>query len=568
MSQFDESSSRQTPVLIVGGGPIGMLAALMLAQSGIASTIVERRSERLTAPKAHAVNPRTLEICASLNVPVDEIYAAATPADEGGHVHFMATLAGTHFGSLPYERQDDAVKALTPFPLANIAQPKFEDILERQVNRNSAITLLRGVTCEQVVQDDQSVTATLRTGIDERRQLSSDYLLAADGANSRIRSQMDIAMVGPEAIEHFMMIHFKADLSDIIAEHPGILYLLMDPDAAGMLIAYDQAETWVLMHGCTPDEHDAAFFDAARCQSLIEAAVGQSVDAKVLDISPWTMSSQVASDYHRGRVFLVGDSAHRFPPAGGLGLNTGVGDAHNLCWKLASVMQGNADAELLHSYVTDRQPVAQMNSDQSLQNAALLLLLMELAHGSDPAEARQHFDGFCETGPGSTALEDCIDLQKPHFDSLNLQLGYDYSAEPQTMDSGQTDISTYRPSYRPGVRVPHSWVIKGDQRFSLLQLLSPTRFTLLVHRDRQDWLEAVNHCESDLQCLTDARDFTGVDGCWSDCLAAEGLAAILLRPDGHITRSFPTDVIASSTLLEQSLAHALRRPACAEKGAA
>ena len=122
-----------TQVLIIGAGPVGMLTALSLSQAGIQCVLVDKRLERLDAPKAHAVNPRTLEICQRLGVEADAIRAVGASHAEGGKVHFMDVLAGTCFGALPYERQDDGALAFTPWPLVNIPQPEFEGFLSRKL---------------------------------------------------------------------------------------------------------------------------------------------------------------------------------------------------------------------------------------------------------------------------------------------------------------------------------------------------------------------------------------------------------------------------------------------------
>ena len=523
-----------TPLLIVGAGPVGMLAALMLSHQGIATTVVERRTERMTAPKAHAVNPRTLEMCAALGLDVDEIYSRATPAEQGGWVQFMSTLAGVNFGTLPYERQDEGVRALTPYPLANIAQPAFEDILEQAVSERPDITLLSGHTCTVVRETDGGVVTTVETAAGEPRDISSHYVLAADGAGSRVRGMLGIEMEGPEALQHFMMIHFRADLSAMVAQHPGILYFLLDPEVNACLIAYDQADNWVLMHGCPPEQHHVDHFDPARCTELIEQAVGQAIPGvEVCNVSPWVMTSQVAAQYRRGRVFLGGDAAHRFPPAGGLGLNTGAGDVQNLCWKLAAVIRGEASPDLLDSYDPERKPVAEINSSQSLANAAKLFDFFALLYGPDPANARGYFDNYCRESLDSDELKDVVAAQKPHFDSLRLQLGYCYDPAGAELLLAR-DVGDYQPSYQAGFRLPHSWIDHDGERQSILALLPVDRFALLVRAGQEDWSGVVEQLDLPVALLVEGLDFSAADGDWGEGFDLAGAGALLLRPDGHI----------------------------------
>jgi len=150
-----------TPILIIGAGPAGQLSALSLARHGIASEIIDRRPDIGSAPKAHAVNARTLEICQSLGVDAEALRAEGASANDGGAVRFVGTLSGPEFGSLPYERQDEGALAHTPYPLTNIPQPKFEAALERHVRAEPLINMRRNVSCNSIDAGDAGVTATL-----------------------------------------------------------------------------------------------------------------------------------------------------------------------------------------------------------------------------------------------------------------------------------------------------------------------------------------------------------------------------------------------------------------------
>jgi 2-polyprenyl-6-methoxyphenol hydroxylase-like FAD-dependent oxidoreductase len=168
----------------------------------------------------------------------------------------------------------------------------------------------------------------------------------------------------------------------------------MDPGASGTLIAYDNGTNWVFMHGCPEGEARAEPYSEAEARAVVAAALGSDTIAfTIRSISPWTMTAQVAEHYRAGRTFLVGDAAHRFPPAGGLGLNTGIGDAHNLAWKLAATLKGLAAPSLLESYERERKPVAETNSAQSLGNAMKLFELFAALYGPDPKEVPRFFCG-------------------------------------------------------------------------------------------------------------------------------------------------------------------------------
>ncbi len=533
----------ETQVLIVGAGPVGQMAALLLARQGVQSIIVDRRETRLTAPKAHAVNSRTLEICESVGVSAEKIRSTGAPADEAGWVRFASTLTGTHFGHLPYERQQDDVKDLTPFPLSNIAQPDFEELLEAELLRCPQVTFLRGTECLNVAEVADGVTASITSTETETQKISCRYVIAADGANSPIRSALGIDLEGPEGLQHNMMIHFESDLSNLVADKPGILYFLFEPEAQGALIAYDLGKTWVLMHGFDPSTALPESFDDATCRGLVEKAVGASLtDLKIKNVGPWTMCAQVAERYRAGRIFLAGDAAHRFPPTGGLGLNTGIGDAQNIAWKIAAVENGWAGDALLDSYETERRPVAQINTEQSLENAGKMFDLFAALYGADPEKTRERFDAMCQDPAAFPELAPAIELQRPHFDSLNLQLGYRYASEAiidaEPLDKEAViDISRYIPSTQTGAILPHQWVQEDGETRSLLSLVPMDRFTLLAGPDGGEWTDRVGAPSVPIELLVDGLHFE-TDAGWHACSGLPDQGALLIRPDRHIAQRY------------------------------
>lgn len=527
------------PVLIAGAGPVGCLAALLLARQGIVSRLVDRRPRPSSAPKAHAVNPRTLEICESAGVSAAALRRAGASANDAGFVRFMGTLAGPEFGALPYERQDDAALAHTPFPLTNIPQPKFEAALFKAVEAEPLISFERGVACTAVEEHPEGIVATL-AGERETSQLDCSYVVAADGAGSRLREALGIVMEGPEALQHYIMIHFEADLRELTAARPGVLYFLFDPATSGVLIAYDRANTWVLMHPFDPAVEAPETFDDAKCSPLVEAAIANPAPFTIRNISPWAMSAQIAARYRKGRVFLAGDAAHRFPPTGGLGLNTGAVDAQNLAWKLAAVLKGEAGAALLDTYETERRPVAIANSEQSLMNAAKLFDLFGVLYGADPARVMEHYGALAADPAASAELPAAIEAQRPHFDSFNLQLGYRYASAaladaPPLIPASEIDISDYRPSWDVGAYLPHRWVSRGGEEVSLLSLRDPARFTLLAGPAASAWRKAAEGLG--LATISSGCHFTDEED-WPALTGLPGEGALLIRPDGHIACRF------------------------------
>ena len=293
------------------------------------------------------------------------------------------------------------------------------------------------------------------------------------------------------------------------------------------------------MHAYDPDVEDAASYTPPRCEALVRAALADpSVDLRIVTVATWTMTAQVAPRFRDGRVFLVGDAAHRFPPTGGLGLNTGVQDAHNLAWKLAAVEQGRAAPGLLDSYERERRPVAQRNAEVSLTNALRLLEVPQaLGADPDPDVFRANVAATLACAEGRAAVALAVANQATHFDMLGLQLGYCYGLDDgevvddrDELDDGIDRVRTYVPSSRPGARLPHAWIRHAGAVCSTLDLIPLSR-SLLIGGPA---------CAADACDLRVGTDFDDPDGWWSEVLGLPDTGALLVRPDQHIAARWTT----------------------------
>jgi len=536
MNETNETNS-SARVLIVGAGPVGQLAALLLSYHGIPSMLIDRRIATLGAPKAHAVNARTLEICDSIGISAERLRELGANANEGGEVRFVGTLTGPELGCLPYERQDEGAFEATPFPLSNIPQPAFEAELVAKINDEPGIDFRRGTECTALEDVGDCVNASILE-IESGKKLtqSFDFVIAADGAGSRIRRTLGIEMEGPDALADYLMIHFTADLRPLTEGRRGVLYFLFEPGVNGTLIAYDHASTWVLMHPWNPQTENLDDYDDDQCLALIEKAVGQPLPVTVVEnVSPWAMSAQVAKQYRKGRIFLAGDAAHRIPPAGGLGLNSGVGDVQNLTWKLAAVLKGEASDPLLDSYETERQPVARNNNEQSLNNAAKIFDLIIALHGLDPEETADRYAAVLADPAAFPELSEAVEAQRPHFDSFDLQVGYRYASqaihEPAPIPE-ITNVSDYQPTWDAGAHFPHRWVRINGEKLPLQSLLSASRFTLLLGP-----AAAMLPDERAMDQLRFGHNFEDTED-WDSQTNLPDEGAVLIRPDGHIAARF------------------------------
>ncbi len=513
------------PVLIVGAGSVGLLGAQLLGVRGVRALIIDKYEHRLVAPKAHALNPRSLEICAAAGLPMAEIQAAATPTEQGRWVRLVATLAGPELAALPYERQDDRVREVTPWPLINIAQPRFEEILERSVSKLPTIELRRGVEWVRCDQLADVVISTLRERSTGRLYtVRSRYLIGADGAGSAVRGNVGIRMDGPEALQHQMMIHFEADLRPLVGHRPAILYFLFGPGRRGVFIAYDISRTWVLMYPYDPRRASPEAFNEAACRDIVFGEIGAAVsDLVIMGARPWAMSAQVARRYRSGNAFVVGDAAHRFPPTGGLGLNTGIADVDNLAWKIAAVEASWAAPEVLDSYERERRIVAQTNTGQSLANALRMAAVVEALGPVDGLDDATFAARLAD--PETRArLDAAVEFQRDHFDSLRLQLGYAYG-DALNADS-VLPVSRFVPKAVVGARLPH--VACGAR--STLDLIARDRVTVIAGPDAAAWRSLA--ARAPVVVVAEGRDFTECD--WFARMAIDRSGAIAVRPDGHI----------------------------------
>lgn len=551
----------EAEVLIVGAGPVGLMSALLLRRLGVDAVLVERRDGAKRAPAAHVVNARTLEICRQAGVDMDAIGRAAKSPVDAGATYWVTKLGGEVLGRLPFERQDEGVLAFTPTPLRNLSQHRFEPILLDALKASGAELPRYGHRWESATQDEAGVWSRVLAG-DRSYEVRSRYVLAADGAGSPVRKWLGIPQVGPERLQSFMMIHFEADLRSLVRDCPGVLYWVNDPDCAGTFVAHDIDREWVFMHAFDPQREPPESYVADRCEGLVRHALADpGVRLEIRTVSPWTMTCQVAERYREGRVFLVGDAAHRFPPTGGLGLNTGVQDAHNLAWKLASVLSGAAPAALLDTYESERRPVAQYNADQSLQNAMRLIEVPAAFGLTEDAEAsRAAYAATLRDPARRRVVADAIASQAEHFDMLGLQLGYAYEHGAICTDDAPLpprSVREFVPSSRAGARLPHGWLRGPGGDCSSLDLVPLDRPVLLAGCGGEPWVDAARSLSPRLACVRVGADVSDPDGWWRDVVRLEPSGALLVRPDQHVAFRSRTGVDDPTATLERALGAAL-----------
>ena len=522
------------PVLVVGAGPVGLIAARLLGNGGCPAMVVERRDGPQRNPAAHVVNARTLEILRQADFDMDEVASIAQDPRDAGHVNFVTRLNGELIGRLPFERQGDEILAVTPHPLRNISQHRLEPLMARVVGEMPNVDLRYDHEWVSATITDNgviSVVRDLRSG--NEISVLSEFVIAADGAGSSVRKWTGIEMVGPAGLSSFVAIHFRGSLRKYVGDRPGALHFVMDPDVSGTFIAHDVDNESVFMTSFDPAAESADDYPTERCTAIVRAAIGDpEADIEVVDVGTWHMTAQVAASMRAGRVFLAGDAAHRFPPTGGMGLNTGVADAHNLVWKLLAVRNGRAGVSLLDTYESERRPVAEVNCHQSLTNAFKMVILAD-ALNLAPGATGENLRATLADPARRPVIDGAVAEQATHFDMLGLQLGYVYETplNPGTaLKPDDIDPTQFTPKGDIGSRLPHAWLNDGR---STLDLVDTDSLTLLTFGAHDEWNAAITSAMP--WCV---RQRVGVDAPACDVLreicgvGPDG--ALLVRPDQHI----------------------------------
>lgn len=513
----------ETEVLIVGGGPVGLTLAIDLGQRGVTCHLVDKRPEPGFLPKMERCNARTMEIYRRLGI-ADEIRDAGYASDLPMDVFIVNNLVEEPILHHPYPSVDelkaaaaasnDGTHPLEPYQL--ISQYTLEPLLKKVAEATPGVTVRFGCEFLGLDQDADGVTARLRDLDGSDLSIRASYVAGCDGGGSTVRKEIGAELQGEANILNLNQALFRCDgLYERIPVGRGRHYHVAD-DRSTFLIVQDDCRHFTL-HAEVDDDGQMA--------ELFQKVVEFPIEFEMLYAGKWTMRLMLADRYSDGRVFIAGDAAHLVIPTGGLGMNTGVGDAVDLSWKLAGTLQGWGGPVLLDSYALERRPIGERNVAASR--------LASIGRRRWRAEYRPDITEQTPEGARTRAtLARVADReQRMSNDLAGIELGYRYIDSPLIVDEPGTGPDSnsfqYRPTTWPGARLPHVWLDDGTALHDAIG----TGYTLL--------LVGPEARSAAVAPLVRAFRSCGVE---LDLLAVDSVAAtrvygydlLLVRPDLHV----------------------------------
>ena len=527
-------AEHEAPVLIAGGGLVGLCAAAFLAQRGIRSIAIDRLKESSPLPRAAFFHMRTLEMFRSLGIEHSVREGSAKDFVPEGAIVALESVSGRKLADI-MPSLNEGVEELSPCRRLYLNQPNLEPILRTRAREAGAI-VIQGAQITDVTQDSAGVSVVLKD-VDSgaQRSVRGRYLIAADGGHSIAREVLGIGYQGRGAFSNSLTIYFTADLSPWLGDKAWSIIYVSNPAVGGFFRMNRTVQAGFFAVNVVGDPqldpqsaaNASADVSEARLVELVRAGVGVAdLPVKIDGMTRWRATACVAERFQEKRIFLAGDAAHLMPPNGGFGGNTGIHDAHNLAWKLAFVLKGYAHERLLDSYARERKPVAHFTVEQAFSRYVT------------------------RTAPWLKSTQ----KTEPVVPDIEIEIGYLYGAD----DAIHADPRSTRG--QPGSRAPHLWMRHAGRRVSTLDLVG--NFVLFAGADGAEWMQAAavlsdSRAGVPLDAYRLEHDLMDSSGRFAESYGITRGGAVLVRPDGFVAWRSPASVTDSRTVLRDALARAV-----------
>jgi 2,4-dichlorophenol 6-monooxygenase len=568
-----------TEVLVIGTGPAGSASAALLSSYDVENIVINRYHWLANTPRAHITNQRTMEVLRDLGKEVEnEVYINAMDQSLMGENVFCESLAGEEIGRMkswgthPLSKAEHLLSS--PTFMNDLPQTFMEPILFKTACKRGTRARM-STEYKSHVQDADGVTTTCLDRLTGKEfTIHSKYLIGADGGNSLVAENENLPFEGKMGVGGSMNIYFRADLSKYVAHRPSVLYWIMQPGAdvggigMGLIRAIRPWNEWLIVWGYDINE-PAPDVDQKMATDVARQLVGDpELEIDLISANTWTVNDSYATQMSKGRVFIMGDAAHRHPPSNGLGSNTSIQDAFNLAWKIAAVVKGQAGTDLLDSYNDERAPVAKQivtRANQSIGEFGPIFDALGMTGGTDVEKIKANMDARCDSTPEAEAQRDALNaaiaFKKYEFDAHGVEMNQRYASNA-TVTDGQIEPDFaldadlhYQPTTWPGARIPHVWLF-DDQggKHSTLDLAGGGAFTLFTGLGGKAWAEAADRVAADLGIKLHAHVIgprqTYVDhtGDWARAREVGDSGCILTRPDQHVC--WRSDAVAEDTAAE------------------
>jgi tetracenomycin A2 monooxygenase-dioxygenase len=502
----------ETQVVIVGGGPVGMGLGLELARFGVRSVIIERNESTTTHPKSGACTSRSMENFRIWGIE-DEVSAGGISPDRPNAMWICESITGRMIGSVGAAGSS----IHTPSLASQVGQDVVERAIAGALSEFTEADLRRSTEFLSFEEDADGVTVHAREiGTGTEFAVRAPYLIACDGAGSRVRKALGIKMVGPDVMGVFANYYYWADTSKVPQACQGVMHTILPADPSippgWVRPGGPDNERWTLLQ---PHADGQEVLTEDELIPIVRAHWGiPDLEVRLISVLVWRMSAQIPESFGKGRVLLAGDAAHRFPPAGGMGLNSGIQDVMNLGWKLAMVVGGHASPRLLDTYEPERRPIAESNNEWSQVNARRLPRVNEIFASGDPhairealAELTKHMEN---SGQGFGKIYD----QGAFIDDDSPRLPH--------------DSKSFWPSDRPGSRFPHMWLDAALSRSTIDWF--DRSFVLVCGPNARAWQEAGGIVSARGAVPLAVHTLPSLAGPFT--FPADG--AVLVRPDGIV----------------------------------